>query len=62
MLIGFRALQGAAAALMLPQVLTFIQAEFDPEPRRAAFAVYGMLLALVSSPPWRAYSLTRPAR
>ena len=49
MLIGFRALQGAAAALMLPQVLTFIQAEFDPEPRRAAFAVYGMMLALAGA-------------
>ncbi len=49
MLIGFRALQGATAALMLPQVLTFIQAEFDPEPRRAAFAVYGMLLALAGA-------------
>ena len=49
MLIGFRALQGGAAALMLPQVLTFIQAEFDPEPRRAAFAVYGMLLALAGA-------------
>jgi len=48
-LIGFRALQGAAAALMLPQVLTFIQAEFDPEPRRAAFAIYGMLLALAGA-------------
>jgi EmrB/QacA subfamily drug resistance transporter len=49
MLIGFRALQGAAAALMLPQVLTFIQTEFDPEPRRAAFAVYGMMLALAGA-------------
>ena len=49
MLIGFRALQGAAAALMLPQVLTFIQAEFDPEPRRAAFAIYGMMLALAGA-------------
>ncbi len=48
-LIGFRALQGAAAALMLPQVLTFIQAEFDPEPRRAAFAIYGMMLALAGA-------------
>ncbi len=49
MLIGFRALQGGAAALMLPQVLTFIQAEFDPEPRRAAFALYGMMLALAGA-------------
>jgi MFS family permease len=42
-LIGYR---GAAAALMLPQVLTFIQTEFYPEPRGALFALHGMMLAL----------------
>ncbi len=49
MLIGCRAVQGAAAALMVPQVLTFIQSEFDPEARPKAFALYGMVLALAGA-------------
>jgi EmrB/QacA subfamily drug resistance transporter len=49
MLIGFRAAQGAAAALMLPQVLTFIQSEFEPGAKPKAFALYGMILALAGA-------------
>ncbi len=49
MLIGFRAAQGAAAAVMLPQVLTFIQAEFEPAAKPRAFALYGMILALAGA-------------
>lgn len=49
MLIAFRAVQGAAAALMLPQVLTFIQVEFDEKAKPKAFASYGMLLAVASA-------------
>lgn len=49
MLIGFRAVQGVAAALMLPQVLTFIQVEFDEKAKPKAFATYGMLLAVASA-------------
>ena len=49
MLIGFRATQGAAAAVMLPQVLTFIQSEFEPGAKPKAFALYGMILALAGA-------------
>jgi len=49
MLIGFRAAQGAAAAVMLPQVLTFIQSEFEPDAKPKAFALYGMILALAGA-------------
>ncbi|TWP33562.1 MFS transporter [Leekyejoonella antrihumi] len=49
MLIGFRALQGAASALMLPQVLTFIQVQFDERDKPKAFATYGMMLAVASA-------------
>lgn len=49
MLIGFRAAQGATAALMLPQVLTFIQSEFTAGARSKAFAAYGMILALAGA-------------
>ena len=49
MLIGFRAAQGAAAAVMLPQVLTFIQSEFEPGAKPKAFALYGMILALAGA-------------
>ena len=48
-LIAFRAVQGTAAALMLPQVLTFIQSEFDRDLRPKAFALYGMVLALAGA-------------
>jgi MFS family permease len=49
MLVGFRAVQGGAAAFMLPQVLTFIQAEFSEQARGKAFAIYGMMLALAGA-------------
>jgi MFS family permease len=49
MLIGFRAVQGGAAAFMLPQVLTFIQTEFGERARAKAFAMYGMVLALAGA-------------
>ena len=49
MLIGFRTVQGGAAAFMLPQVLTFIQAEFGGQDKSKAFAVYGMVLALAGA-------------
>jgi EmrB/QacA subfamily drug resistance transporter len=49
MLIGFRAVQGGAAAFMLPQVLTFIQTEFGGPAKAKAFAVYGMVLALAGA-------------
>ncbi len=49
MLIGLRAAQGATAAVMLPQVLTFIQSEFDSDAKPKAFAAYGMILALAGA-------------
>lgn len=51
-LIGARVLQGGMAALMVPQVLTFIQVDFPARERPKAFAVYGMTFALggVSGP------------
>jgi MFS family permease len=48
-LIGLRVAQGGAAAFMLPQVLTFIQAEFGGPAKAKAFAVYGMVLALAGA-------------
>ena len=49
MLVALRAAQGGAAAFMLPQVLTFIQAEFGGQAKSKAFAVYGMVLALAGA-------------
>ena len=45
-LIGARVLQGAAAALMTPQVLSIIQASFDGERRARAIGAYSMILAV----------------
>ena len=52
MLVVSRALQGAMAALMVPQVLSFVQVEFPAAERARAFAVFGMTFALggVSGP------------
>jgi EmrB/QacA subfamily drug resistance transporter len=52
MLLGARVLQGGMAALMVPQVLSFIQVEFPPSERARAISVYGMTFALggVSGP------------
>lgn len=48
-LIAARALQGAAAALMVPQVLATIQAEFPPGERPKAFGVYGAVNGLAAA-------------
>jgi EmrB/QacA subfamily drug resistance transporter len=52
MLVASRALQGAMAAVMIPQVLSIIQASFAPGERAAAFGAYGAAagLANVSGP------------
>jgi EmrB/QacA subfamily drug resistance transporter len=52
MLIGSRVLQGAMAAMMIPQILSIIQANFVPGERATAFAAYGAAagLANVSGP------------
>jgi MFS family permease len=44
-LIGARGLQGAAAALMTPQVLSIIQSSFHGELRARAIGAYSMILA-----------------
>jgi MFS family permease len=45
-LIGARALQGAAAALMTPQVLSIIQVRFEGRQRARAVGAYSMILAV----------------
>jgi MFS family permease len=45
-LIVARAFQGAAAALMTPQVLSIIQVQFDGERRARAIGAYSMILAV----------------
>jgi predicted MFS family arabinose efflux permease len=45
-LIAARAFQGAAAALMTPQVLSIIQLEFEGERRARAIGAYSLILAL----------------
>ena len=52
MLVGSRVLQGAMAAVMIPQVLSIIQASFAPGERAKAFGAYGAAagLANVSGP------------
>src|SRR5262249_23226807 len=42
-LIAARLLQGAAAALLFPQVLSLIQVTFPPHERGRAFAVFGVV-------------------
>ncbi|GAB3143831.1 hypothetical protein GCM10027161_34220 [Microbispora hainanensis] len=51
-LIGARVLQGAPAAVMIAQVLTYIQVGFSAAERPRALGLYGMVLALagVSGP------------
>ncbi|MFJ8980659.1 MFS transporter [Streptomyces sp. NPDC102282] len=46
MLIVFRVLQGAAAAVMVPQVLAMLQVDFPRSERPQAMSLYGMSLAL----------------
>src|SRR3989449_6195583 len=43
-LIGSRLLQGAFAAVMVPQVLSFIQVTFPPPEQSLAYALYGMTI------------------
>jgi len=52
MLIGARVLQGAAAAIMVPQVLSIIQVSFPERERAAALGAYGAAagLATISGP------------
>jgi MFS family permease len=52
LLIAARALQGAMAAVMVPQVLSVIRVEFPDHERPRAYGLYGMVLALagVSGP------------
>lgn len=52
LLIASRVLQGAMAAMMVPQVISSIQVMFSPKERVAAFSVYGGVagLATVSGP------------
>jgi MFS family permease len=45
LLIGFRVVQGAGAALMVPQVMSLIQRNFTGAARVRAFSVYGAVLA-----------------
>jgi EmrB/QacA subfamily drug resistance transporter len=47
-LVVARALQGAAAALMIPQVLSIIQAMFAPRQRAAVFGLYGAVTGLAA--------------
>jgi EmrB/QacA subfamily drug resistance transporter len=49
MLVGSRVLQGAAAALMVPQVLSIIQVSFSPRERGAAFGLYGAVTGLAAT-------------
>ncbi len=51
-LIGARALQGAMAALMVPQILAFVQVLYPPHERAHVSAMYGALagVATVSGP------------
>ncbi|MFE3140623.1 MFS transporter [Streptomyces scopuliridis] len=48
MLIASRALQGAAAALMVPQVLSIITATFPPKERGAALGAFGGIAGLAT--------------
>jgi MFS family permease len=49
MLVASRALQGAMAAVMIPQVISIIQASFPPGERGAAFGAYGAVAGLASA-------------
>lgn len=47
-LVGARVLQGAFAAVMVPQVLSIAQVIFPPKERFAAFAVFGITISLAA--------------
>ncbi|MEU2869175.1 MFS transporter [Streptomyces olivoreticuli] len=46
LLIGARVLQGAAAAVMIPQVLATLHVTFDGENRSKAFGLYGAVMSV----------------
>src|SRR5215470_2073265 len=46
MLIAGRTVQGAGAALLVPQVLSLLQVTFEGERRRRAMSLYGLVLAV----------------
>lgn len=48
LLIAARAVQGACAALMVPQILTVIQVSFTPAERPKAYALYGASIAIAT--------------
>ncbi len=48
LLVVFRVFQGAAAALMFPQVLSFIQVSFEPDERPRAFSYFAAVTGLGS--------------
>ena len=45
-LVGARVLQGAFAAIMVPQALSFIQVTFTQKEQTLAYAIYGMTIGL----------------
>src|SRR6201993_3721443 len=47
-LIGFRAVQGLGAAMLMPQTLTIITMTFPPERRGAAFGIWGAVAGLAT--------------
>ncbi len=47
-LIGFRAVQGLGAAMLMPQTLTIITFTFPPERRGAAFGVWGAVAGVAT--------------
>jgi EmrB/QacA subfamily drug resistance transporter len=47
-LIGFRAVQGLGAAMLIPQTLTIITNTFPPERRGAAFGVWGAVAGVAT--------------
>jgi len=47
-LIGFRAIQGLGAAMLMPQTLTIITNVFPPERRGAAFGVWGAVAGMAT--------------
>jgi EmrB/QacA subfamily drug resistance transporter len=47
-LIGFRAVQGLGAAMLMPQTLTIITNTFPPERRGAAFGVWGAVAGVAT--------------
>lgn len=49
LLIGFRAVEGIGAALMVPQVFSIIQVTFPPAERQKALGVYGGAVGLATT-------------